>query len=98
MHVRPSSISVLADLPRSSTVLNTKKSLFCIHVIFLQYSYSLPAVFPKSAEAAHECYQCLAAAFTEALAASCGIPGGNLTHQKAKKQVWIDFACIFISR
>ncbi|XP_013918545.1 PREDICTED: serine/threonine-protein kinase 36 isoform X3 [Thamnophis sirtalis] len=45
------------------------------------------AVFPKSAEAAHEWYQCLPAAFTEALAASCGIPGGHLTHQNAKKQI-----------
>ncbi|XP_070585328.1 serine/threonine-protein kinase 36 isoform X2 [Erythrolamprus reginae] len=43
--------------------------------------------FPKSAEAAHEWCQCLAAAFTEALAASCGIPGGHLIHQKAKMQI-----------
>ncbi|XP_063144971.1 serine/threonine-protein kinase 36 [Candoia aspera] len=44
-------------------------------------------VFPKSVEPAYEWCECLTAAFTEALAASCGIPGGHLTHLKAKKQI-----------
>ncbi|KAG8125270.1 hypothetical protein E2320_020502 [Naja naja] len=54
------------------------------------------AVFSKPAEPAHEWCQCLAAAFTEALAASCGIPGGYLMHQKAKKQVL--YACCHVNQ
>ncbi|XP_039204719.1 serine/threonine-protein kinase 36 isoform X2 [Crotalus tigris] len=51
------------------------------------FEHSAQEVFRKSIEPARGWCQCLAAAFTEALAASCGIPGGHLAHQKAKKQI-----------
>ncbi|XP_054827636.1 serine/threonine-protein kinase 36 [Eublepharis macularius] len=44
-------------------------------------------VSPKEAKSVQERNECLAAAFTTAVAASCGIPGGHTTCHKAKKQI-----------
>ncbi|XP_060117927.1 serine/threonine-protein kinase 36 isoform X3 [Heteronotia binoei] len=82
------------DVACPSVSIPFYNSLFEDHRLLLDAlchgaSFEQPALkgSPKEAKSAQGQNECLAAAFTTALAASCGIPGGHDTCHKAKKQI-----------